>query len=272
MNILVTGANGFIGSNIINQIKDHTLFKGTRNTIDLYCKKSVESFILKNKINCVIHCAIEGGSRLKEDTSDILYKNILIFENLISCYEHYDMFINISSGAEFDRRNDIINYSEKQLYSNIPNDYYGLSKNVISKLCINYNRVLNLRIFGCFGKNESPTRFIKYNLKNYISKKSIIIHQDKWMDFIYVDDVCKIIDHSVKKSIHDDINLSYVKKYKLSDIANIINKQNDYKVTIEIENKELGLSYTGNSDKLKKLNIELKGLEQGIYECYKDFV
>jgi len=272
MNILVTGANGFIGSNIINQLKDYTLFKGTRENIDLYNKKNIESFILKNKINCVIHCAIEGGSRLKEDTSDILYKNIIMFENLISFYEHYDMFINISSGAEFDRKNNILNYSEYEIYKNTPIDYYGLSKNIISKLSLSYNRTLNLRIFGCFGKNEPSTRFIKLNLNNYINRNPIIIHQDKWMDFIYIDDVCKIINQSIKKSIHGDINLSYTKKYKLSNIADMINQLNDYKVKIDIVESELGLSYTGNSNKLKNLNIPLNGLTNGIYECYKSCV
>ena len=42
-----------------------------------------------------------------------------MFENLISFYEHYDMFINISSGAEFDRKNNILNYSEYEIYKNI---------------------------------------------------------------------------------------------------------------------------------------------------------
>ena len=47
---------------------------------------------------------------------------------------------------------------------------------------------------------------------------------------------------------------------------------NDYKVKIDIVESELGLSYTGNSNKLKNLNIPLNGLTNGIYECYKSCV
>lgn len=45
MNILVTGANGFIGSNIIELLSnniDFNFFKGTRNNIDLYSTDNIE--------------------------------------------------------------------------------------------------------------------------------------------------------------------------------------------------------------------------------------
>ena len=172
MNILITGSNGFIGSSLIKSLKGHSIFEGNRNTINLYSKSNIESFLIKNKINVIIHCAIEGGNRLKEDNADVLYKNILIFENLMSFKDHYSTFINISSGAEFDRKNDIINYSECELFNNTPLDYYGLSKNLISKLLLNFDRGLNLRIFGCFGETETNTRFIKSNtIKGYSCHK-----------------------------------------------------------------------------------------------------
>ena len=86
MNILVTGTNGFIGSNIIRLLSNRTDFKffqGTRHNLDLYSVDNVEKYINDNQINAVIHCAVEGGHRLKTDTSDILYRNILMYENLI---------------------------------------------------------------------------------------------------------------------------------------------------------------------------------------------
>jgi hypothetical protein len=62
--------------------------------------------------------------------------------------------------------------------------------------------------------------------------------------------------------------MSYIKKYKLSDIANIINELSSHKVDINIENKISELNYTGNGEKLNSLNLKLKGLELGIKECY----
>lgn len=228
MNILVTGANGFIGSNIIKLLSNDTNFKffnGNRNDINLYSTESIERYLDENQIDTVIHCAIEGGSRLKQDTSDMLYKNILMYENLIKFNHRYKVFINFGSGAEFDRKYDISNVNEYDMFGVVPTDFYGLSKNIISKLSVHYCASVNLRIFGCFYHNELSTRFIKNNINKYINHKSMIIHQDRYMDFFYMDDLINIIEYSLNNppSTYKDINMSYLKKYKLSDITSIIN-------------------------------------------------
>ena len=273
MNILVTGANGFIGSNIIKLLSNDinfNLFKGTRDSIDLYSIDSIEKYIYKNQINAVIHCAIEGGSRLKQDTYEIFYRNILMYENLIKFNDRYKIFINFGSGAEFDRRYDISNVNECDIFNIIPTDFYGLSKNIISKLSVHYCTSVNLRIFGCFYHNELSTRFIKNNINNYINHKSMIIHQDRYMDFFYMDDLINVIEYSLNNphSTDKNINMSYLKKYKLSDITNIINNLSSYKVDVITENENFGLNYTGNGELLNSLNLKLKGLEIGIKECY----
>ena len=273
MNILVTGANGFIGSNVIKLLSDninYKFFNGNRNTIDLYSTESIERYLDENQIDTVIHCAIEGGSRLKQDTSDMLYKNILMYENLIKFNHRYKVFINFGSGAEFDRKYDISNVNEYDMFGVVPTDFYGLSKNIISKLSVHYCASVNLRIFGCFYHNELSTRFIKNNINKYINHKSMIIHQDRYMDFFYMDDLINIIEYSLNNppSTYKDINMSYLKKYKLSDITSIINDLSSYKVDVIIENENFGLNYTGNGKLLNSLNLKLKGLEIGIKECY----
>jgi len=273
MNILVTGANGFIGSNIIKLLSNDINFKffnGNRNSIDLYSTESIERYLDKHQIDTVIHCAIEGGSRLKQDTYEMFYRNILMYENLIKFNDRYKTFINFGSGAEFDRRYDISNVNEYDMFNTIPIDFYGLSKNIISKLSLNNRGSVNLRIFGCFYHNELSTRFIKNNINNYINHKSMIIHQDRYMDFFYMDDLINIIDYSLNNPTltHKDINMSYLKKYKMSDIANIINNLSSYKVDVITENENFGLNYTGNGELLNSLNLKLKGLELGIKECY----
>jgi UDP-glucose 4-epimerase len=273
MNILVTGANGFIGSNVINLLSNNVnfnFFKGTRNTIDLCSVNSIEKYINENQINAVIHCAIEGGSRLKQDTCEMFYRNILIYENLIKFNDRYKVFINFGSGAEFDRRYDISNVNEFDVFNSVPTDFYGLSKNIISKLSAHYLGSINMRIFGCFYHNELSSRFIRNNINNYINNKPIFINQDRYMDFFYMEDLSNVVEYFLTNSIktYKDINMSYIKKYKLSDIANIINNLSSHKVDINIEDETYGTNYTGNGLMLNQLNINLKGLELGIKECY----
>ena len=82
MNILVTGANGFIGSNIVSKLSTNlkfNVFKGTRDTINLLSSNDVQKYIQDNNINSVIHCAIEGCSRLKKDEGEMFYRKILMY-------------------------------------------------------------------------------------------------------------------------------------------------------------------------------------------------
>lgn len=275
MNVLVTGATGFLGSNVVKISNNNFNFLGvTKSNLNLFSTTDIDSFIFKNKIEAVIHCAIEGGHRLEKDDYDVFYKNILMYENLIKFKDRYKIFINIASGAEFDRRNDINLYKEEELYKNIPIDYYGLSKNIISKLNNQFDRGINLRIFNCFYPNERNTRFISNNIKKYINREPMIVHQDRYIDFLFLPDFIKVLEHflNLPKDLPNDINISYKEKYKLSDILNKINNLNSYKSEIIVENEGLNLSYTGNSSKFEKLNLSLEGIDKGINYCYNYFL
>jgi GDP-L-fucose synthase len=265
MNILVTGSNGYIGKSIINSnIKDVVFFHGNRQTINLFDKESIKSFIKQNKIDSIIHCAIEGGSRLKKDDANTFYNNILAFENLYSFKDLLHKVINFASGAEFDRQNDINLVKEERIVECVPKDYYGLSKNIIAKKVLTATNFYNLRVFGCFDENELETRFIKSCILKSKKNETIIIHQDKRMDFFYLKDLISVVQYTLLfNTSYKDINLSYQTKHKLSEIAEKIKKYNNSKSEIVIEEKN-GLNYNGDFSKLITLPIALDGFEIGI--------
>lgn len=275
MNILITGANGFIGSNIYALLKEHpeyTLFKGTRDVINLHSYESVFEYLQTYRIDSIIHCAIEGGRRNIKDTESIVYNNILMAQNLMSC-KITGPFINIASGAEFDRRQDIFNIDECEIYNRSPSDYYGLSKNIISKLINQIENGINIRIFGCFNHNENADRMIRANINKYIAHEPIIIHQDRYMDFIYIRDLYDLVNSVLKfPEKHyrkKDINAVYLDKYKLSDIADMINNLDIHKVPVIIENEQLGKSYCGSGEIFSQLRLNCIGLKNGLHTCYK---
>jgi GDP-L-fucose synthase len=265
MNVLVTGSNGYIGKSIVNScMKEITFFHGNRQTINLFDKEAIKNFIKQNKIDCIIHCAIEGGSRLKKDDANTLYNNILIFENICYCKNLLHKVINFASGAEFDREMDIDLADEEDIFHRIPKDYYGLSKNLIAKKALAINNFYNLRIFGCFDENELDSRFIKSCILKSKLNEPIVIHEDKVMDFFYTQDLISIIKHfMLLKPMHKDVNLSYKNKYRLSEIAKKIITGINSKSDIIIQ-KQNSLNYNGNSNKILSLPIFVQGFEKGL--------
>ena len=134
--------------------------------------------------------------------------------------------------------------------------------------------IINLRLFGCFGPLEEDNRFIKASLKNMLKGRNIIVHKDRYMDFFYVDDLVTVIEHYIKNinklnELPKDLNLTYPEKYTLLEMGNYINSLTNYSVDVILQSEGLGLDYTGCSEKLSDLNLDLIGLDEGICQVMK---
>ena len=100
----------------------------------------------------------------------------------------------------------------------------------------------------------------------------MIIHQDKYMDFFYMNDLYKVIVNIIfNLNCPKTIDCSYREKLKLSDIANKINNLSDYKVDVIFVNEGMGNEYRGNPSALYPTNLisNIKGLDFGIRDTYE---
>ncbi|MFH0749616.1 MAG: NAD-dependent epimerase/dehydratase family protein, partial [Candidatus Gottesmanbacteria bacterium] len=96
MNILLTGSNGFIGSNIATHLKGkHTLFTPGHRELDLLDEEAVLVFFKSHAIDLVIHCALVGGSRKEEYIHSMFYDNMRMFFNIVRCKKYFRRMINI---------------------------------------------------------------------------------------------------------------------------------------------------------------------------------
>lgn len=250
--VLITGGNGYIARRLYAALaSSYDVTFVAREDFDLTDPDQTTKYFSNKHFDTVIHCAIVGGSRLRVDTSEDLYANLLMYYNLMINQKHFDRFIQFGSGAE--------------LVS--PLSYYGMSKTLIANLIKNQPNYLNLRIFAVFDEEELPTRFIKSNIIRYINKESLVIHQDKFMDFFYMQDLVSLVKYHLdydRDWVYDEIDCRYLKSYKLSDIATIVNNLADYKVDIQMGDGAQP-PYMGT---YRGLPIELVGLEQGIINVY----
>ena len=197
MKVCVLGSNGFLGKNIL----DGTAWTGlSRKDLNLIDQKAVRDYFSRNEYDVVVHCAAVGGSRNRPDDSDVMYQNIIMFENVVCAFK--GKIIYFSSGAS--------------LRGNPPVDPYGLSKWIIDKRIENISNVYSLRIWGCYGPHELSSRF------SYICKvnKHVVIDKDRYFDFIDVSDVCDIVgDYIIGKRVEKFCNLVYQEKLLLSQWA-----------------------------------------------------
>ena len=254
MNILITGSNGYIGSSLYRSLDNkYHITTITRQDFDLTNRQQTQKWFDGKFFDVIIHTAIKGGSRLREDDCSILDDNINMYYNLLSCKQHYNKFINIGSGAE--------------IYN--PNSFYGLSKRIINISALQKNNFYTLRIYGLFNENELPSRFIKSSINNYINKNKIIIHKNKMMDFIYFQDFLQIIIHYIEEAeLPKEIDCVYSEKYSLLDIANFINKLDNHKIEIDITDPIIDYNYIGTATP-SNICSNFIGLKQGIINSYR---
>jgi len=254
MRILITGGGGYIAKSIYGALKDdYSIVNPNRQELDLTCKHSIKSFFDKNGyFDTVIHAAIKGGSRLNVDDWSVLDANLSMYYNLCSKERYFNKFINIGSGAE--------------IYS--PDTPYGLSKKAIAKsIESKSDKYINLRVFAIFDENELDTRFIKANIKRAINSEPLEVYEDKYMDFFYMEDFIEVIkDVLNSKNQQKEVNCVYEKKYKLSEIASIINKLSSNPNKIKIC-KNSKIDYIANYK--RPIITNLFGLENAIAKVYR---
>lgn len=196
MKICILGSNGFIGRHLATYFPYATALN--RMALDLLDADKVKEYFAANTFDVVIHCAIVGGSRLRPDGLDVLDGNLRMFFNVRAATSA--RLIYLSSGAA--------------LRGEPPSDPYGFSKYVIEHM----PNIQIIRIWGCFGPDEAPTRFIASARKN----GHVTIHGDRKFDFFHVDDLCKVVEYALTWN-GPALNAVYSgPKRQLSEIADLM--------------------------------------------------
>ncbi len=279
MKVLITGGHGYIARNLVPLFVNagYTVDAPSRTEMDLMDFDATVEYLNKSYPDVIIHAAAKGGRRTQKDTwEDVYVPNIRMFEHLTIAHLRLNprpKVIVIGSGAEFDRRYTIQNKLEEVVNFCWPIDPYGLSKNVITRRSLDdFDNISVVRLFGCFNFDDDPARFIKNGILNLKRGLAVVVHQNKEMDYFYLDDVFTVMDFIIKahpnRIVPRNINLVYDKKVTLLDIASLIHKcVGRFDPIIRLNENGEADPYTGSSDVLYSLPVadKLIGLEGGIF-------
>ena len=257
MKIAILGANGFLGTYLCKYFanRDYHVLPVTRDTVNLNDYWAVDQWLAENQPDIVVNCAISGGGLKVNDInySDV-QRDLGIFLNFYNS-PLVRKYINIGSGAEFDRRTSLVDCAEEDIKAVTPIDSYGYTKNIIARMCLGKANFYTLRLFGCFDSTEPDIRLFK----RFLADRNLLI-EDKYFDFISATDFAKIVEfYCIHNAVPQDVNCVYTQKKLLSELLQIL----DPSVTINVKDNR-GLAYTGNGVKLAQLSIDLDGLEKGI--------
>lgn len=265
MNILLTGTGGFIGHNLKEQLSQYyTLLTPRSFELNLCDKKAVQDYFNQHDIDFIVHCSSTGGYRTQKDKDTTVEDNLEMVVNLLRYKKHNCRVIVFGSGAMYDKNRDLKRVEEKEIGQFEPKDLYGKSKLLISELAKNREDILCLNIFGCYGKYEKESRFPTYAIKQNLQDLPIEINQNVIFDYLYIDDLCKIIKHFIEHKPKNIImNVTPDESISLVQISEIINQISDNKTEIIIKNSEMNYEYTGSNSLIKS---ELEGF---IFTDYK---
>ncbi len=273
--ILLTGGSGFIGQNITESYlaKKYSIIAPKRSELDLSNDVSVQNFFQKNKFDLVIHSACKPGHRNAADTNGVFYTNSRMFFNLMKHSDSFAKMLNIGSGAIYDMRHYKPKMQEEYFAENIPVDEHGFCKYVIGKQIENSKKVIDLRVFGIFGKYEDyAIRFISNAICKAIFDLPITIRQNRKFDYLDVNDLMPILEFFIENEVQfNSYNITPDNSVELLEIAKIINAISKKNLPITIAMEGFGSEYSGDNARLKKeiKNFEFKKIEDSISDLYK---
>jgi nucleoside-diphosphate-sugar epimerase len=251
--VFITGGNGFIGRNLVESLREkYNVLAPTHKKLDLLSQEEVAEFFNKYQPDYVIHCANVGGNRKHPSDIHSMEQNLHMFFNITQNVDKVDRIIYFGSGAEYRKTRDIHKVKETEFGKHIPVDYYGFSKYIMAKSARTSDKIVNLRLFGVFGKYEDyEYKFISNSIIKNLLGFPIRIRQNVCFDWIYINDLMKIAPKFLERGyFRQDYNITPKKSVDLVTIAKLINKFADKSTPIIIDSPGMNYEYTGDNNRL----------------------
>ncbi|BBB25216.1 GDP-L-fucose synthase family protein [Amphritea japonica] len=302
MKILLTGANGMVGKNILAAaIKHrHEFLSPSSAELNLLDGSAVNDYISMHSPDMVIHAAgIVGGIQANmSQPVKFLVDNMQMGLNILTASNSFGVakFLNLSSSCMYPRdacnplSEDLILKGELEP----TNEGYALAKITSTRLCeyINkedgnrqYKTIIPCNLYGCFDKFDPNNSHMIPAVIRKISeaKRDDLSEVDIWGDgearreFMYAEDLAEFVFYAIDNfnRMPQNLNVGLGKDFSINEyyqaVANVVGYTGKFKHDLT---KPVGMKQKLIDDeKLKEFGWTYKTqLESGIRKTYQFYL
>ncbi|MCR4324853.1 MAG: NAD(P)-dependent oxidoreductase [Candidatus Curtissbacteria bacterium] len=273
--IFLSGGSGFIGKNVLGGLGGkYNFYSPSHKQLNLLDFELVNKYFSKyGPFDAVLHTAIIGGNRMTGDSREFALDSLRMFFNLASQDKYFKRFFYFGSGIEYGKEKPIRRAGEVDFGKLVPASNWGLYKYICAKYVEDSNKFVNLRLFGVFGKYEDyRIRFISNSICKSILNMPIDVNQNIIMDYLYIDDLVRILELFLKTKLkYKTYNITSGKGTDLITVAKKINSISKGEVPIRVRKTGLSPEYTASNLRLRNefRDIKFTDINEAINMLYE---